>query len=102
GGAERPRPLAERRRRAPRPYHGGAETQARARPPPIDQAAEHRAESPGDQEPERECAGGEPARPAELVEDRRKQQRENRARVDADAHRDERDGTDDPAEEHGA
>jgi len=79
--------------------HHDAEQHDGSRPAPVDQPAENRAENPRDQEPEREGAGGEPAPPPELVEDRRKQKREHRARVDADAYRDEGDGDDDPAVE---
>src|SRR5207237_8610432 len=71
----------------------------RARAWPAHQPAQYGAEDRRGQEPERERAGREPARPAELVENRRKHQRERRARVDADAHRYERDGDDHPAVE---
>src|SRR6266478_4319570 len=50
-----------------------------------------------DEEPERKGAGGDAAVPAELVQDRREEEREGRARVDADAHRDERGRDEQPA-----
>jgi hypothetical protein len=96
---EMPRRGHERRQPEPGADHRDAEQHDRARPAPIDQPAEDRAEDPRHQEAEREGAGGEPARPAELVKNRREQQREHGARVDADAHRDEGDGDDDPAVE---
>ena len=55
----------------------------------------------GDQEAEREGTGGDAALPAELVDDRRKEQRERRARIDADRHGDERYRDDRPAVEEG-
>src|SRR5688500_8824344 len=68
-----------------------------ARTVAIHEAAEQRAEESRDQETERERARGDAALPAELVEDRREEQRERGARVDAHAHGDERHGDDDPA-----
>ena len=55
----------------------------------------------GNQEAERKGAGGDAAFPSELVDDRRKEQRERGARVDADRHGDEGHGDDDPAVKEG-
>ena len=76
-----------------------AEEHHRARATPVHHPAEDGAEDRRNQKAERERAGGQPARPAELVEDRREEERERGARVDADAHRDERDRDDGPAVE---
>src|SRR3954470_17539825 len=51
---------------------------------------------------EREGAGGEAAVPAELVEDRREQQREGGAGVDRDPHRHERHRDEQPAIKNGS
>jgi hypothetical protein len=82
-----------------RAHERHAEQHHVARAAPVHEAAEERTEERRDQEAERERAGGDAARPAELVEDRRKQEREGGARVDADAHGDERDRDDGPAVE---
>src|SRR5882672_6702080 len=93
-------PIASPRRQA---EAGGRERHAeehhRARAAPVHHPAEDGAEDRRHQEAEREGAGGDSARPAELVEDRREEERERGARVDADAHRDERDRNDEPAVE---
>jgi hypothetical protein len=75
-------------------HEGHAEQHDGARPAPVHEPAEERTEKCRDEEPEREGAGGDAARPAELVEDRREQEREGGPRVDADAHGDERDRDD--------
>ena len=49
------------------------------------------------QEADPERGRGDAARPAELVEDRREEEREGRAGVHGDPHRDGRGGHDDPA-----
>jgi hypothetical protein len=60
----------------------------------VHEPTEERAEQRRDQEAKRERAGGDAARPAKLVEDRREQERERGAGVHAHAHRDERDRAD--------
>jgi hypothetical protein len=90
----------ERSQAEPGADHHDAQQHDRARTAPVDQAAQHGPENRRGQETERERTGREPARPAELVQDRREHQRERRARVDADAHRHEGDGDDHPAVEH--
>ncbi len=80
---------------------GDADFHHEARPTAVHQPPQQRAEHRGDDEAERESARGHAALPAELIEDRRKEQRESRARVDADGHRDEDDGDDEPAVEEG-
>ena len=52
-------------------------------------------------EVEGERTGGDAALPSELANDRRKEQRERGARVDADRHGDERHRDDQPAVEEG-
>ena len=61
--------------------------------------SDERGDQRRDEEPKREHAGDHAAFPAELIEDRRKQERERRAGVDADRHGDEGRRDDDPAVE---
>src|SRR5438034_461933 len=68
---------------------------------PIAQQAGGGAQDRRDEKAEGECAGRHAPLPAELVEDRREEQREGGACVDAHAHGDEGDGHDDPAVEEG-
>ena len=63
----------------------------------IHQPPDHRRDDRGHQKPEREGAGGHAALPAELVEDRRKQQRKGGAGVDPDRHRHKGDRDQQPA-----
>src|SRR6185312_1286729 len=71
----------------------------RARTGAIHQTADQRAHEARYDKTEGEGARSDAALPAELVQDRREEQRERGARVDADPHRDEGDGDDDPAVE---
>src|SRR3989441_11726751 len=100
-GVEMPRLPHQRGQQQP----GGHETHARldqdSRPTAIHQAAKGGAQNGGDEKAEGECTGRYAPLPAELVEDRREEQREGGARVDPHAHRDESDGHDDPAVEEG-
>ena len=65
----------------------------------IHQAAEQGAQNCRNEETERERTRRHAAFPAELIEDRREQQRKRGARADTHAHRHERDGDDHPAVE---
>jgi hypothetical protein len=76
-------------------FHHGAGTE------PIHQAADQRAYAGGNHEAERESARGDAALPAELIDDRRKEQRKRGAGVDADRHGDERRRDDDPTVKEG-
>jgi hypothetical protein len=67
----------------------------------VHEHAEERRADGRDHESDRERAGREPAIPAELVEDRRVQQRERGPRVDADSHGDKRHRHHDPTVEEG-
>src|SRR5262249_9743979 len=71
------------------------------RPMAVHQAADKGTEARRDDEPKRECPGRRAPLPAKLVEDRWKQQRKGRARIDTQAHGDAGDGHDDPAVEDG-
>ncbi len=75
--------------------HAGQDHEAR--PAGIHDAADDRAQDRRDQEAEREGSGGKAAIPAELVDQRRHQQRERGPRGHADRHRHERDADDQPA-----
>ena len=97
---EMPGLAGERRQQQARAHQRDAQLHHHARAGAIHDAAERRAQHRRDEEAEREGAGRDAALPAELVEDRRKQQRESRARIDADAHGDEGDGDDHPAIEN--
>ena len=99
---------AERRIELPRLLHQRRQQQSGAdqhhaqlvhdqRATPIHQPAKRWAHDRRDDEAERECAGRRAAIPAELVEDRREQQRERGARIHRHAHGDEDDGDDHPA-----
>ena len=61
--------------------------------------AQERAQQRGEDEAEGKGGRGGAAVPAELVDDRREEERERRARIDADRHGDERDSDDHPAVE---
>jgi hypothetical protein len=67
-----------------------------ARAIPIHQSAGDRAQGCGDEKAEREGAGNETSIPPELIDKRRQQQRECRARGHTDRHRHERDADDQP------
>jgi hypothetical protein len=94
-----PRLAGQRRQQQPYRHQADAELHHRARADPVHHAAEHRAQDRRDHEAEGERASGDAAIPMELVEDRREQQRESGAGVDADAHGDKYDGDDHPAVE---
>jgi len=70
-----------------------------ARPEPIHHAADQRAKDGGDDKAERERSCREAAFPVKFIDDRRKEQREGRARIHADGHRHEGDDHDHPAVE---
>ena len=83
-GVELPRLLDHGRRRAGRRVIRHTPLlDHEARAVAVDQPADERAEHRRDQEAEGERAGGQAAVPAELVDERRQQQREGRARRDA-------------------
>ena len=70
--------------------HHAADSMTKRGPFTVHQPADERADQRRDEEAEREHARDDAAVPAEFVEDRRKQQREGGARIDADRHGDER------------
>ena len=94
---EVPGQLGERRQEQARRHQADAELHHRARADPVHHAAQHRAQDRRHHEAEGERPGGDTAIPAKLLQDRRKQQGKGCARVDADAHRHEHDGDDQPA-----
>ena len=67
----------------------------------IHQPADQRTHDAGNHKAEREGARRDAALPAELIDDRRKEQRKGGAGVDADRHGDEGHGDDDPAVKEG-
>ena len=101
GHVEMPGLCRQRRQQQPSRHQRDAEFHHRARAGAIHQPADQRADGAGNHEAERERAGRDPALPAELVDDRRKEQRKRGARVDPDRHGDERHRDDDPAVEEG-
>ena len=101
GGVEVPGLAHQGGQHQPGRHEADAHLQHHPRPAAVHQPAEGRAQHRRDEKPERERAGRHPALPAELVEDRREEQGEGGARVDADAHGDEDDAHDDPAVEEG-
>src|SRR2546428_676883 len=100
-GVEMPRLGHRRGQQQPGGHEPPAQLDHDSRPTGIHQAAKGGAQNGGDEKAEGECTGRYAPLPAELVEDRREEQREGGARVDPHAHRDEGDGHDDPAVEEG-
>jgi hypothetical protein len=72
-----------------------------ARTEAIHQAADQRTDGTRYHKAEGEGARGDPTLPSELGNDRRKEQRERRPRIDADRHGDKRHRDDQPAVEEG-
>ena len=100
-GIEVPRLTHERSQQQPRRHDAHSQLDHDPRPAAIHESADEGAQDRGDQKAEGECAGRQAALPAEFVEDRREEEREGGARVDADRHGDEGDGHDDPTVEEG-
>lgn len=73
----------------------------RARTVAVHHPADQRTDDAGNHEAEGKRAGGDAAFPAELADDRRKEQRERGPRIDADRHGHERHRDDGPAVEEG-
>ena len=91
----------QRRQQQPAAHQRDAELHHPARPEAIHHAADQRTDGGGYHKAEREGARGEATLPSELADDRRKEQRERRPRIDADRHGDERHHNDQPAVEEG-
>jgi len=92
----------QRRQQQPSPHQRDAKLHHRARTVPVHQASDQRTDDSGYHEAERKRAGGDAALPAEFADDRRKEQRERGARIDADRHGDENHADDQPAVEKGS
>ncbi len=91
----------QRREQQPAAHQRDAELHHRARTEAIHHAPDQRTDGTRYHEAERESARGDAALPSELGNDRRKEQRERRPRIDADRHGDERHDDDQPAVEEG-
>src|SRR2546428_5342571 len=96
-----PRLAHQRGQQQPGGHEPHAQLDHDSGPTAIQQAAKEGAQTGEDEKAEGDCTGRYAPLPAELVEDRREEQREGGARVDPHAHRDEGDGHDDPAVEEG-
>ena len=91
----------QRREQQPAAHQRDAELHHPTRPEAIHHAPDQRTDGPRYHKAEGKRAGGDAALPPELGNDRRKEQRERGARIDADRHGDERHHNDQPAVEEG-
>ncbi len=101
GEIEMPRLGRQRRQQQANPHQRDAKLHHPARTEAVHQTADQRAHDRGHHKAEREGAGRDAALPAELADDRRKEQRERGTCIDADRHGDERHRHDHPAVEKG-
>ena len=89
----------QRREQQAAAHQRDAEFHHRARTEAIHHAPDQRTDGTGNHEAKGKRARGDAAIPSELADDRRKEQRERRPRIDADRHGDERHRNDQPAVE---
>ena len=101
GEIEMPGLRRQRRQQQPSCHQRHPKLHHPARTKPVHHPADQGTDGRGDHEAEREGPRGDAALPAELIDDRRKEQRERGARIDADRHGHEGDDDDDPAVEEG-
>jgi hypothetical protein len=91
----------QRRQQQPAAHQRDAKLHHPARTEAIHHAADQRTDDGGYYKAERERTRGKASLPPELTDDRRKEQRERRPRIDADRHGDEGHRNDQPAVEEG-
>ena len=97
GDVEMPGLGRQRRQQHAARHQGDAEFHHDTGAGAIHQAADQRTDGAGNQEAERKRPRRDPAFPAELVDDRRKEQRKRGAGIHPDRHGDESHADDDPA-----